>query len=214
MTTTICLKTLAAIAAFSSKEEARYYLGGVSIEVTPRCVTYVATDGHRLAARRLFVPEGSPDNTDCIGQWIIPAATCKALKIGKREDGQATLTTSANGPRSLILAYGNQSIGFEAIDGTFPDWRRVVPSTCSGSTTYGFNGEYLASVDKLGAALDLGKKTCHWNDNGPACFTFSGAGDVFAVLMPMRNDKASWDNDAPAWIKSERGVGESVSKES
>src|SRR4051812_43815958 len=52
LTSTINLRILAAAVPFASKDETRYYLNGVCLEIEPRAVTYIATDGHRMIAYR------------------------------------------------------------------------------------------------------------------------------------------------------------------
>lgn len=132
------------IGAFISKEETRYYLNGVCVE--PAASVAVATEGHILAARRF-----SPDEFAAVdagaADWIIPVdskiARAKAkgwLKdrphwlVVDRPDPASravTLYAVAGGdagdalqiPREGILAMAPA----ELIDGTFPDWRRVLP---------------------------------------------------------------------------------------
>ena len=48
----IQLRVLAACALFASKDERRYYLNGVCVEIDEKGTTYVVTDGHRLLCYR------------------------------------------------------------------------------------------------------------------------------------------------------------------
>ena len=109
-----------------SKEETRYYLNGVCLEVVDGLLVAVATDGHRLATRehRLVNP---PTNQ---GSAIVPRKAV-AVALGYSGLGEATLSLhrSADGERvafAEVVADGMR-LRCKLIDGTFPDWRRVVP---------------------------------------------------------------------------------------
>lgn len=187
--TQIHLPTLAAIAAFASTEATRTYLHGVYVECDVKGVTYVATDGHRLAARRLETP-GEPIE-ELIGNWIIPTTICKARKVSKRDGhGFGVLSEATDG--RLAISYGGSETVFAPVDGTFPDWRRIVPEKTSGVLNLGINGAYLQSVDTFSKTLNLAPKTCHWNGENAATFTF-GDDTAFVVIMPMRQkDVRPW----------------------
>jgi hypothetical protein len=74
---------LGAAVAFASKDEARYYLNGVCLEIDARGVTYVATDGHRMIAYRddMEDPE-APDNL-LTRQVHHPDGALQAAQAGK-----------------------------------------------------------------------------------------------------------------------------------
>lgn len=195
-TATIHLPTLRAISAFVSKEETRYYLGGVLVTTDALGASYVATDGHRLAARRVDLGPDDPPN-GLLGKWIIPTDACKALKPNRRSPLQ-TATMTVDG-LNLHLQHDGNGISCKAIDGTFPHWESLVPSDVTGATTMGLNGVYLAGVDELAKSLEIGRPLIFWNDGGPACFGFSGCEKTMALIMPVRNpDDAKWTR--PAWI--------------
>lgn len=195
-TATIRLQALAAIALVSSTEETRYYLNGVLLEIEPRTVTYVATDGHRLASHHHELAETDPDNT-LLGDFIIPTEHCRPFKLtptGLRLDPRATLSSTDGAV--LELAYGVNAIRFAPIDGTFPDWRRVIPSTVDGVTAQ-YNAEYLAGLQKVGEILGAGKlPVLSHNGDGPALVTWEDP-MTFAVLMPHRTDAPA--KRAPYW---------------
>ena len=195
-TATIRLQALAAIALVSSTEEPRYYLNGVLLEIEPRTVTYVATDGYRLAAYRHELAENEPDNA-LLGDFIIPTEHCRPFKLtptGLRLDPRATLSSTDGAV--LELAYGVNAIRFAPIDGTFPDWRRVCPVTVDGKTAQ-FNPDLWASFKKLGEILGAGKlPVLSHNGDGPALVTWENP-MTFAVLMPHRTDAPA--KHAPYW---------------
>jgi len=196
-TAAICFKTLKAISAFASTEEARYYLNGVLLTLDANGAEYVATDGHRLAARRIDLPEGVDRNT-FIGSFIIPTKVCKSFKWNVRMAPDGTAHDAGNGELKLVGPDSTASV-FKPVDGTFPDWRRVVPQSATGVFSIGINGAYLNSVDTLAKELDLGAKNCHWNSDGPIPFTFSRDTDTIAIVMPVNQPKdLAWI--VPAWV--------------
>lgn len=90
-TSIINLRVLAAAVAFASKEETRYYLKGVCLEIEPRAVTYIGTDGHRLIVYRDEKQDkDAPDNL-LLGTFIIPTAHCKPHKLDKEDSGEAKI---------------------------------------------------------------------------------------------------------------------------
>jgi hypothetical protein len=176
----ISLRHLKAASFCASSESTRCYLNGVYVTVEARCSTYVATDGHVLFACRSELFNDEADNT-LLGSWIIPIAICAPFKFTS-----AAILTGTD--KSLNLAQGNQSIPFEPVDGSFPDWRRVIPSEASGkSDGVIFDVALLSRLAKAGAVLGLKHPT--WVSNGenaaPVCFGDSTY--AFGVVMPMRS---------------------------
>lgn len=196
MTAKICTRTLFASIAFASTEQTRPYLHGVWIEIDADGATYVAMDGHRLAARRVDLDEDDERNTT-IGNWLIPTFICKALKPSARSFAVAALSIESG---DIEIAFEGVKQRFAPPDVSYPDWRRIVPSKVSGKTTLSINGNLLASVDKYGSDLGLGVKTAHWNDDGAAVFSFPSA-DAFCIVMPMRNlGNPVWAQ--PRWLNA------------
>lgn len=186
------LRTLAAVSLFCSADPSRYYIGGVHIEVDADGVTYVATDGHRLAARRVELPAAAERNT-LTGNWIIAAEDCRKFKVGKRDTGLARLSMSAG---NLLIQGAGRPMIVQPVDGSFPDWRRIVPQKTDGRlpTSLTVNGVYHADIYKFAKLLDLGPPHAHWNSDGGAVpFTWKEHPETFCLVMPLRQGAA------PAW---------------
>jgi hypothetical protein len=143
------LKTLAAMTQAASNEEVRFYLCGVSVEIDEGGITYVSTDGHILLACRETLPKDQPRN-ETIGSWIIPTAECTAVKLKKHDTGIANIT--ANDHKLTIEANGS-SRTFQAIDGSFPDWRRIVPRDCNSLRHDPTKSGEIIEVDQFDPAL-------------------------------------------------------------
>jgi DNA polymerase-3 subunit beta len=197
--TTLNLKTLAAVNLFASNESTRYYLNGVLVEARADHVMYVATDGHRMMAyRENLEPLEENAAPRLTGDFIIPSDVCKRLKPKSAKysyQETANLTREGDAALRLTTLDGTAHI-FKPIDGTYPDWRRVVPETLSGNVTIEandkrasqgicFNPDYLVSFKKF--AETTGTTYCGIACNGgdPAGIVFSDE-NAFGVLMPMR----------------------------
>jgi DNA polymerase III sliding clamp (beta) subunit (PCNA family) len=186
------VKYLKAAVIVASKEETRYYLKGVAVQAGDKGAFIVATDGHRALAFRQSAEAQAPVDI------IIPADIIAGIKPGKYDERAELTQESANRWR---IDYCGTSIVFSPIDGTFPEWRRIVPKEISGETAQ-FNPSYVGDFAKVAKAL-AAKGDCvkiAQNGQGPALVTFGDEIDGFGLLMPTRANQAStvWDS-APSW---------------
>ncbi|ATN32865.1 DNA polymerase III subunit beta [Rhizobium sp. ACO-34A] len=113
-------RAIGAVRFAISTEETRYYLNGIYLHPSEGGLTLVATDGHRLSKR--FIPlEGVPQAMPGV---IVPRKTVEVLiKHMPKED--VTLQVSDAKIRVMI---GEMLLVSKLIDGTFPDYRRVIPA--------------------------------------------------------------------------------------
>jgi len=108
-----------------STEETRYYLNGVYMHVAEadggKVLRCVATDGHRLARIDADLPEGA---TGMPGV-IIPRKTVGEMrKLLDDDDAQIAVSVSETKVR---FATPDLTLTSKVIDGTFPDYTRVIP---------------------------------------------------------------------------------------
>ncbi|MEM6760874.1 MAG: DNA polymerase III subunit beta [Pseudomonadota bacterium] len=108
-----------------STEETRYYLNGVYMHVADgedgRTLRCVATDGHRLARIDGALPDGA---TEMPGV-IVPRKTVGELrKLLDDDDMQIAVSVSETKVR---FATPDITLTSKVIDGTFPDYTRVIP---------------------------------------------------------------------------------------
>ncbi|WP_373355007.1 DNA polymerase III subunit beta [Pseudoroseicyclus sp. CXY001] len=108
-----------------STEETRYYLNGVYMHVaeTPdgRRLRCVATDGHRLARIDAALPPGAEDMPGV----IVPRKTVGELRK-LLEDDEAEIAVSVSETK-VRFATPDITLTSKVIDGTFPDYSRVIP---------------------------------------------------------------------------------------
>ncbi len=110
-----------------STEETRYYLNGVYMHVAEaedgRMLRCVATDGHRLARIDATVPAGAEDMPGV----IVPRKTVGELrKLLDDDDMDIAVSVSETKVR---FATPDITLTSKVIDGTFPDYTRVIPTS-------------------------------------------------------------------------------------
>ncbi|PRX33719.1 DNA polymerase-3 subunit beta [Meinhardsimonia xiamenensis] len=108
-----------------STEETRYYLNGVYMHVadgeTGRVLRCVATDGHRLARIDAPLPPGAEDMPGV----IVPKKTVEQLRK-LLDDDEAEIAVSVSETK-VRFATPEITLTSKVIDGTFPDYSRVIP---------------------------------------------------------------------------------------
>jgi DNA polymerase-3 subunit beta len=108
-----------------STEETRYYLNGIYLHDvnTPEgaMLRAVATDGHRLAQVQLPRPEGAKGMPGI----IVPRKTVlELMKLIEDADADVEIALSA---AKIRFTVGALTLTSKLIDGTFPDYDRVIP---------------------------------------------------------------------------------------
>ena len=108
-----------------STEETRYYLNGVYMHVADgdggKVLRCVATDGHRLARIDAPLPEGA----DGMAGVIVPRKTVGEMrKLLDDDEMQIAVSVSET---KIRFATPDITLTSKVIDGTFPDYTRVIP---------------------------------------------------------------------------------------
>jgi DNA polymerase-3 subunit beta len=108
-----------------STEETRYYLNGIYLHATKAdevpVIRAVATDGHRLARVEMVLPEGAAGMPGV----IIPRKTVLELrKLIEEGENEVQIALSETKIRFVL---GEATLTSKLIDGTFPDYDRVIP---------------------------------------------------------------------------------------
>ena len=108
-----------------SLEETRYYLNGIYLHAVKDAegekLRTVSTDGHRLSRVDMNIPEGANE----IPGVIVPRKTI--MEIRKLlEDHSDTINLSLS-DNKIKLSFSNVILTSKLLDGTFPDYSRVIP---------------------------------------------------------------------------------------
>ena len=105
-----------------SSEETRYYLMGIFFHIIDDQLRAAATDGHRLA--RITV--GKPDGADGMPDVIVPRKCVQELyRLLEELEGTVDISMS---PTKIRFGLGSAILTSKLIDGTFPDYNRVIPT--------------------------------------------------------------------------------------
>ena len=112
-----------------STEETRYYLNGIFFHVADDdgpVLKAAATDGHRLA--RFTLPR--PDGAEGMPDVIVPRKAIGELRklLEESLDGDVQIDLSASKVRFSMGGEGGTILTSKLIDGTFPDYSRVIPT--------------------------------------------------------------------------------------
>lgn len=129
-----------------STEETRYYLNGIYLHSangdSGACLRAVSTDGHRLALSDYPMPEGASD----MAGIIIPRKTILELRRLLESDEEVVeISTSESKVR---FSLGRATLTSKVIDGTFPDYERVIPRNNEHLMTVD-NAEFARAVDRV-----------------------------------------------------------------
>jgi DNA polymerase-3 subunit beta len=192
---TIELQTRALKAAVLAvpKKDVREYLTGACVEITANHAIIVGTNGHWLFAARSEHGEEIQEPVTI----IIPRADVEQAVKGHKGD-TISLGRLSNGEWRL------GSNIFKPIDGTYPDWRRVVPKKISGQSS-DYSPVYLAQVHKALSLWNHIPVSNPWGgftlyQNGLEGAAAQGADtEAFCVLMPMRRAKEAPASPTVGW---------------
>jgi DNA polymerase-3 subunit beta len=129
-----------------STEETRYYLNGIYLHTagTGKNATLraVATDGHRLAQVELSLPQGAAGMPGI----IVPRKTVgEVQRLIEAGEGEVAIEMSAG---KIRFSIGDVVLTSKLIDGTFPDYARVIPANNDKSLTVD-KKDFEAAVDRV-----------------------------------------------------------------
>ena len=129
-----------------STEETRYYLNGIYLHVAgsgkAQKLRAVATDGHRLAQVELDAPKGA----EGMPGIIVPRKTVgEVQRLIEDLDAEVAIELSQTKIRFTI---GDVVLTSKLIDGTFPDYGRVIPAG-NDKTLIVDKPEFEAAVDRV-----------------------------------------------------------------
>jgi DNA polymerase III subunit beta len=140
-----------------STEETRYYLNGIYFHTLEAdgvtLLRAVATDGHRLARVEMTAPEGAAGMPGII---VPRKAVAEIQKLVEDEGSDVSIELS---PTKIRLAFGGRSgdesaavggvlLTSKLIDGTFPDYQRVIPTGNDKRLTVE-RGDFAKAVDRV-----------------------------------------------------------------
>jgi len=129
-----------------STEETRYYLNGIYLHDTKvgdvAILRAVATDGHRLARFEMALPEGGAGMPGVI---VPRKAVAEVRKLIDESDGGVEIALSDT---RIRFTFDSTVLTSKLIDGTFPDYERVIPT--GNDKVMGVEGKiFREAVDRV-----------------------------------------------------------------
>ncbi len=129
-----------------STEETRYYLNGIYLHAADtdkgKKLRTVATDGHRLALCETDAPKGAED----LAGVIVPRkAVGEVRRLIDSSDGDVAIAVSDT---KIMFTSGRAQLTSKLIDGTFPDYGRVIPKGNEKALIID-NKAFEAAVDRV-----------------------------------------------------------------
>lgn len=172
-----------------STEETRYYLNGIYLHVIETdeglMLRAVATDGHRLARVEFPAPEGAADMPGV----IVPRKTVTEMR--KLVDDVSDPVTVSLSDTKIRFAVGSAVLTSKLIDGTFPDYQRVIPE--GNDKTLTVHGKaFTEAVDRVSTIA---------SDKSRAIKLSVDSGRV--VLSATSPDQARASEEVPADYEAE-----------
>jgi len=192
-----------------STEQTRYYLCGVLIEDDK----LVALDGHQMLTIEL--PDGCHVGTECFTQGMDAArmpgatgtpqgagfilscdATDKAFKAKASGGDLWVYGDIETGILQVVINHGEGGemyrvgvLEFTVIDGTYPDWRRVVAKGDGGAASLCYDPAVLARLVKAADVIEKGRPirlTGGQSEGDPIRVDFVASPRLRGTLMPVR----------------------------
>ena len=136
-----------------SNDDTRHYLNGVFLHITEAhdrsFLTGVATDSHRLSSSSLEI-----EKTSNFSSLILPRKTVFQLcSLLAESTDQLSMQTGDN---RVKFTLGKMKLISKVIDGKFPDYKKVVPST-NDKTLLVSSDEFISSIERV-ASVSLDRK--------------------------------------------------------
>ena len=135
-----------------STEETRYYLNGVYMhakkEGEAKVLRVVATDGHRLACVESPLPQGAEN----LAGVIIPRKTITEVRKLLDDNGAENVTVSMS-ENKVRFALNDVTLTSKLIDGTYPDYERVIPTDNDKNLELGVK-ELSSAVDRVSVVAE------------------------------------------------------------
>lgn len=182
MPTDALLQALTAVAFAISTEETRYYLNGVYVHYVaphgvdryhgkPGKLRFVATDGHRMGVHEI----DAPCDLSTMPSVIIPRDTVNFLiKMAKSKGAPETVRVVVNTCKCMVTL-GTVDVIAKLIDGTYPDYMRVLPT----------DNQNVLQIDRTAMIEAIQAVTAVSNKKGRAVkMTVDSDATVFTVNDP------------------------------
>ena len=139
--------------SFAISTEEGSYLNGVHLRARDDRLDAVASDGNRLSRKTLPLPEGA-ENLGGANGITVPRRFVKLLppllKAAPNGPERTGVRFGVHGAGTMLsLAVGDDLFVTKLIDGTFPEYDRVIPREEDNERTFSIDGARLLDAVKL-----------------------------------------------------------------
>jgi DNA polymerase-3 subunit beta len=192
-------EALEAVDLAISTEETRYYLNGVYLHITrDGTLRFVATDGHKLA--RFESREYDGDITASLGSIIPRRTVAFLLGLCKAKGTPARVRFQVNTAK-IRITIGHVDIISKLVDGSFPDYQRVIPA----------GNDKVLRIEREAFAKAIKAVSCISSERGRAFKLSLSGGAVsegMARLSVSNPDAGTTEMDVPAeWTQPDMDIG-------
>lgn len=184
---------LKAVACGAGTEETRYYLKGVKIEFSAYGTTLVATNGQHMIVG--FQPNAEGDSTSG-PDTIIPLELINQIKLAKKA------------PEFVIVRIDGLNVELDhwkvvnkatAIEGTYPNWRAVVPKGAASGELAHYDFNKVAPFAKAQKIMGIEMPArINYNGDNPAIVDMFNP-NLFGVIIGLRDGPDM--KHAPQWAR-------------
>lgn len=122
----------------TSTDAAKSVLGGVRFQLTGGFLELAATDGYRLAVRRI------PVESQADVSMTLPARILSELV--RLAGGEESLALSKVG-QQVVFSFGDKLLSSRLLEGQYPDYRKIIPQAFERQAVLP-RAEFLAAVER------------------------------------------------------------------
>lgn len=182
VTVSLSASVVKALELFAAKNDIRYYLNGLLVELSGEDAFLVDTDGHRLAAFRAT----SDMNVEERKRAIVPRELLARIVAGRSAH---PVLIAVEDDDTVSVTQGQITTSSKAIPGLFPNWRKVIPASTTGIAAQ-INPKYVADIGKATRLVTGAKGLPNIRYNGEGCALVDiGEPNFVAAIMPYRENK-------------------------
>jgi len=129
-----------------SDDQTRYFMNGIFLEKVEGNLIMVTTDGRRLAKSEKAIGDEAPDFEGV----IIPV---KVMGVLLKHLGQEGVVSMAVSQSSVFFRFGSYELSSQLIEGSFPNYRRVIPENQEHSLVMN-RVELVQALDRVSVLVD------------------------------------------------------------
>ena len=155
-------------------QDARHFLNGLFVEMSPDKITAVATDGHRLALCTSAITKGPSESINC----IIPRKCITELRkiLAGVDRSKMKIAEVSVSNKEILLKIDNFLVKSKLIEGNYPDYNKVFPESLPHKLNTDKN-EFKAGLQRMailsndqfkGVKLSLDSTSLKLTTNNPS----------------------------------------------